>query len=256
MEQANQDISFVPYNTIPYFGLHNTLSNFPLPNTVNFDRYNVPTYSCYQTYRIHEATTNSFRPGIWTYGPHTSYNNEQTTCEQPGTVSFFDYCVLTEDLRLKTVFRITIIHTLRIKMHDYNIIKPMCRFLITTEPTDGLLRSLVSRFGGVMVTVLVTETKVRAFRPGRGDGFLRAIKIRSTLSFGEAIKPEAPCRKILRRPLGHDSFLPNSFQFTIHLSPFHSKLYSYIVWVTERALLTKQQISNKRIEIRIQVGLF
>jgi hypothetical protein len=30
------------------------------------------------------------------------------------------------------------------------------------------------------------------------DGFLRAIEIRSTLSFGEEVKPSAPCPKILR----------------------------------------------------------
>jgi hypothetical protein len=30
------------------------------------------------------------------------------------------------------------------------------------------------------------------------DGFLRAIKIRSTTSFGEGVKLSAPCRKILR----------------------------------------------------------
>jgi hypothetical protein len=30
-----------------------------------------------------------------------------------------------------------------------------------------------------------------------GDGLLRAIRIRSSTSFGEEIKPEAPCRKSL-----------------------------------------------------------
>jgi hypothetical protein len=39
---------------------------------------------------------------------------------------------------------------------------------------------------------------VLATGPGRGDGFLRAIKIRSTPSFEWEIKPEVPCRKILR----------------------------------------------------------
>jgi hypothetical protein len=36
----------------------------------------------------------------------------------------------------------------------------------------------------------------RGFEPGQGDGFLRAIKIRSTPSFEREIKPEVP-RKIL-----------------------------------------------------------
>jgi hypothetical protein len=35
-------------------------------------------------------------------------------------------------------------------------------------------------------------------KPAEGDGFLRAIKILSTPSFGGKVKPLAPCRKILR----------------------------------------------------------
>jgi hypothetical protein len=42
----------------------------------------------------------------------------------------------------------------------------------------------VGRHGGVVVSVFATGHKSRGFKPGRGDGFLRAIKIRSTLSFG------------------------------------------------------------------------
>jgi hypothetical protein len=34
--------------------------------------------------------------------------------------------------------------------------------------------------------------------PAEGDRFLRAIKIRSTPSFGKEVKPSAPRRKILR----------------------------------------------------------
>jgi hypothetical protein len=33
---------------------------------------------------------------------------------------------------------------------------------------------------------------------GLGDGLLRAIKIRSTPSFGEEVNPEDPCRKVSR----------------------------------------------------------
>jgi hypothetical protein len=47
-----------------------------------------------------------------------------------------------------------------------------------------------------VVSVLATG---RGFKPGSGDGLLRAIKIRSTTSFGLEVKPEVPCRKILRR---------------------------------------------------------
>jgi hypothetical protein len=55
-----------------------------------------------------------------------------------------------------------------------------------------------SRLGGVMVNVLAVGSKVLGFKPDQSDRFLKAIKIRSTPSSGEEIKPEAPCRKILR----------------------------------------------------------
>jgi hypothetical protein len=46
-------------------------------------------------------------------------------------------------------------------------------------------------------SVLLTGPKGCRFKPGRGDGFLRAIKIRSTLYVGWEVKQEVPCRKIL-----------------------------------------------------------
>jgi hypothetical protein len=49
-----------------------------------------------------------------------------------------------------------------------------------------------------VLSVLATGPKGRGFKPGRGDGFLRAMKIRCTSSFGWEVKPEVPCRKILR----------------------------------------------------------
>jgi hypothetical protein len=49
-----------------------------------------------------------------------------------------------------------------------------------------------------VVSVLATGPKVCGFEPGQGDGFLRAIRIRSTPSFRWEVKPEVPCRKILR----------------------------------------------------------
>jgi hypothetical protein len=55
-----------------------------------------------------------------------------------------------------------------------------------------------NRLAGVIVSVLAIGPKVRRFKPSRGDGFLRAIKIRSTSSFTGEVNPEAPCRKILR----------------------------------------------------------
>jgi hypothetical protein len=48
-----------------------------------------------------------------------------------------------------------------------------------------------------VVSVLATGPIGRGFEPGQGDGFVRAIKIRSTPSFGWDVKTEVPCRKIL-----------------------------------------------------------
>jgi hypothetical protein len=49
-----------------------------------------------------------------------------------------------------------------------------------------------------MVSVLVIGPKVRGFKPGEGDGFLRAIKIQAHHTFGGEVKYSAQCRKILR----------------------------------------------------------
>jgi hypothetical protein len=49
-----------------------------------------------------------------------------------------------------------------------------------------------------VVSVLAAGPKGHGFKLGRGDGFLRAIKFRSTPSLGWEVKPEVPCRKILR----------------------------------------------------------
>jgi hypothetical protein len=57
-----------------------------------------------------------------------------------------------------------------------------------------------------VVSVLATGPKGRGSKPGRGDGFLRAIKIRSTPYFVWEVKPEIPCHKNLRLvedPLRH-----------------------------------------------------
>jgi hypothetical protein len=49
---------------------------------------------------------------------------------------------------------------------------------------NGLIESCLSFgcLGDVVVSVLATEPKGRGFISGQGDGFLRAIKIRSTPS--------------------------------------------------------------------------
>jgi hypothetical protein len=52
--------------------------------------------------------------------------------------------------------------------------------------------------GGAVVSVLATGLKSCEFEPGKGVGFLRAIKIRSTPSLGWEVKPEVPYGKILQ----------------------------------------------------------
>jgi hypothetical protein len=60
-----------------------------------------------------------------------------------------------------------------------------------------------NRLGGVMVSVLAIGFKVSGFKLGQGDAFLRAIKIRTTPSFGGKVKPEAPCGEIIRYIKNH-----------------------------------------------------
>jgi hypothetical protein len=49
-----------------------------------------------------------------------------------------------------------------------------------------------------VVSVLATGPKGRRFEPSQGDEFLRATKICSAPAFRWEVKPEVPCRKILR----------------------------------------------------------
>jgi hypothetical protein len=49
-----------------------------------------------------------------------------------------------------------------------------------------------SRLGGVVVSVFATGPRRCGFKHGRGDGFLRAIKISCTLPLRWEVKPEGP----------------------------------------------------------------
>jgi hypothetical protein len=46
-----------------------------------------------------------------------------------------------------------------------------------------------------MVSVFAIGPKVHVFKPGQGDGFLKAIKIGSLPSFRAELKALAPCFK-------------------------------------------------------------
>jgi hypothetical protein len=49
-----------------------------------------------------------------------------------------------------------------------------------------------------VVSVLPTGLKFCGFASGQRDGILGAIKSAAHFSFGLEVKPELPCRKILR----------------------------------------------------------
>jgi hypothetical protein len=57
----------------------------------------------------------------------------------------------------------------------------------------------VSRLGILVVSCLPLDQRVAGSNAAEDDGFLMAIKIRSTASLGGEIKPSVPCRKILRQ---------------------------------------------------------
>jgi hypothetical protein len=99
-----------------------------------------------------------------------------------------------------------------------------------------------------MVSVLAIRPKVRGFKPGRGHGFLRAIKIRSMSSFGGEVNPSAPCRKNLRHVKEPYEYERQNYADKTHhlLSPHRLILISYYmalqVGLPESALVDESGI--------------
>jgi hypothetical protein len=52
-----------------------------------------------------------------------------------------------------------------------------------------------SGFGGLVVSMLASGTRVRGFKPGRSRRSFSDEKILSMPSFGSEVKPFAPCRR-------------------------------------------------------------
>jgi hypothetical protein len=80
---------------------------------------------------------------------------------------------------------------------------------LTSVTTSNLrrCRSYPRWSGG---SVLDTGPKIHGFKPGRGDGFLRAMKIRSTTFFEGEVKPSVPCRRfygMLKNPMSVEEIL-------------------------------------------------
>jgi hypothetical protein len=63
------------------------------------------------------------------------------------------------------------------------------------NPATSLPVYLPSHLADVMHSVLTTGPNVRGLKPGRGDGFLRVIKISSTTSFWGKVNISVPCLK-------------------------------------------------------------
>jgi hypothetical protein len=90
-------------------------------------------------------------------------------------------------------------------MHEYRSRKDKTPNILHLGTRQKLVshssRSYVGkcRLGGLIVIVLAIVPKARGFSPGHDDGLLKAIKTRSTTSFGVEIKPSIPCRKKLRQ---------------------------------------------------------
>ena len=53
----------------------------------------------------------------------------------------------------------------------------------------------IGGFGGLEVSVLAFDTRVRGFTPGRSRRIFSGEKILTPPSFGGKVKPSVPCRK-------------------------------------------------------------
>jgi hypothetical protein len=63
------------------------------------------------------------------------------------------------------------------------IISQAC--VINEKVLNAIPANYICHLGGVVVSVLATGPKGCGFEPGKGDGFLRAIKTHSTPSDGK-----------------------------------------------------------------------
>jgi hypothetical protein len=85
--------------------------------------------------------------------------------------------------------------------------------------SSTLTKVVNSHLGGVIVSVLAIGPKVREFKPGRGDGSLRVIKICSMPSFRGEVKLGTPCHEFLQHVKDClESMNKNTSQGQIHLS--------------------------------------
>jgi hypothetical protein len=102
------------------------------------------------------------------------------------------YCFNTVSLKSQ-IYQVTLHYVTGVSIM---LCESMIRSVVYKQIQNKQSRPVRSRLGGVVVSVLATGPKGCGFEPGKGDGLLRATKIRSTPSFGWEVKPEVPCLKI------------------------------------------------------------
>jgi hypothetical protein len=75
----------------------------------------------------------------------------------------------------------------------YRIFLYFVSFMLFTkykaEIITPVVKSFISGFGGLGVSVLASDTQVRGFKPGRTRRIFKGGKILSTPSFGREVKP-------------------------------------------------------------------
>jgi hypothetical protein len=113
-----------------------------------------------------------------------SNNNKLCACQQPKKSS---YGQVLERRNNQTVCAVSTIKSARDQVQKEAIFLPF-HILLSFFYKINLIINFPSRLGGVMVGVLAIRHSVRGFKESRGDGFLRAIKIRGTLSLGGNVK--------------------------------------------------------------------
>jgi hypothetical protein len=93
-------------------------------------------------------------------------------------LTFFCKCANFKDLPRQNKARIFLYPTLV-------ICAVYCNFNFTNPI---ILYDFIFVLGGIVLSVLVIAPRVSGANPAEGDGFLRAIKIRRTTSFGREVK--------------------------------------------------------------------
>jgi hypothetical protein len=101
---------------------------------------------------------------------------------------------------------------------------------------------------GVLVSVLATGPG-RGFKSGRGDGFVRAIKVRSAPYFGWEVKPRIPCGKIF-------TTCKRSFDVSKILNMRNSHSFVHSSYSLQMSLLVElPESSGRRVRRYLQPAL-